>query len=224
MKAVVFDSGTLINLSLNGLLYILEGMKKQFKGKFLITEQVKYEVVDRPMGISKFELGALRVKALLDSGVLEMPESVGISSKIISSRANEFMDAANHVLEFKGKPVNIVSIGEMSCLALSSELTAKGIENIISIDERTTRILCEEPRNLERIMSAKLHQRLKTEISKLKMFSNFRFIRTSEFVYAAFKLGLISLEDKRALEALLYAAKFKGSSISFEEVEQLKRM
>ena len=132
MKAVVFDSGTLINLSLNGLLYVLEGLKKNFKGKLLITEQVKYEVIDRPMGISKFELGALRVKALLESGVLEMPESMGISSSLISSRTNEFMSVANRVLVFKGQPVNIVSAGEMSCLALSSELTAKGIDNIIS--------------------------------------------------------------------------------------------
>lgn len=224
MKAVVFDSGTLINLSLNGLLYILEGMKKEFGGKFLITEQVKYEVIDRPMGILKFELGALRVKALLDSGVLELPESVNISSKLINDRTGDYMNSANHVLEFKGQPVSIVSSGEMSCLALSAELTEKGVENIISIDERTTRVLCEEPKNLEKIMSAKLHQRLQTDLSKLKMFSNFRFIRTSEFVYVAFKKGIISIEDKKALEALLYATKFKGASISFEEVDQLKKL
>ena len=223
-RAVVFDSGTLINLSLNGLLYVLEGLKKSFKGKLLITEQVKYEVIDRPMGISKFELGALRVKALLESGVLEMPESIGISSSLISSRTNEFMTVANKVLVFKGQPVQIVSAGEMSCLALSAELTAKGVDNIISIDERTTRVLCEEPRNLERILSAKLHQRLQTDISKLKMFSNFKFIRTTELVYAAFKLGLIAIEDKKALEALLYATKFKGASISFEEIDVLKKM
>ena len=120
--------------------------------------------------------------------------------------------------------MQIVSAGEMSCLALSSELTKKGIDNIISIDERTTRVLCEEPRNLERILSAKLHQRLQTDISKLKMFSNFKFIRTTELVYAAFKLGLIAIDDKKALEALLYATKFKGSSISFEEIDVLKKM
>lgn len=224
MKALIFDSGTLINLSLNGLLYILESMKKNFDGKFLITEAVKYEVIDRPMGIEKFELGALRVEALLDSGIIELPEAMGISSSLIKEKTKDFMSSANSALEYKGQGVKIVSEGEMSCLALSAELEKKGISTIISIDERTTRILCEEPRNLENIMSAKLHQRLQTRMSKLQLFSKFKFIRTSELVYVAYKKGLINIPGKKALEALLYATKFKGASISFEEIDQLKKL
>jgi len=75
MKAFVLDSGILINFSMNGLLYVLEELKKNFDGKFLITKQVKYETVDRPIGILKFELGALRIKDLIDKKILEFPEA-----------------------------------------------------------------------------------------------------------------------------------------------------
>ena len=58
----------------------------------------------------------------------------------------------------------------------------------------------------------------------LRTLGQFRFIRSSELVYVAYKKGFIKLNDKRALEALLYATKYKGCAISWEEIEQLKRL
>jgi hypothetical protein len=40
----------------------------------------------------------------------------------------------------------------------------------------------------------------------------------------AYKKRLIEIRDKHALEALLYATKFKGCAISWEEIEQLKKL
>ena len=88
-KVLIFDSGTLINLSMNGLLYILESLKTHFKGKLIITKAVKYETVDRPIGISRFELGALQVKNLLDAGILELSSSLGIPDVLIQKRTGE---------------------------------------------------------------------------------------------------------------------------------------
>lgn len=48
MKALIFDSSSIITLALNDLLYILEPLKAKFKGEFYITEDVKREVIDRP--------------------------------------------------------------------------------------------------------------------------------------------------------------------------------
>lgn len=222
-KALIFDSGALINLSMNGLLYILEPLKKNFQGKFLITKQVKYEVVDRPIGIQRFELGALIVKNLIDKGVLEMPSSLGITDELIDSGTKEFMQKSNHCLSLKGNWMEIVSDAEMSCLALSSELTKREFDCMIAIDERTTRMLFEDPKKLTEIMSNKLHQRVKIS-DKPCSEGDFSFIRSSELVYVAYKKGFIKIEGKQALEALLYATKFKGSSISFEELEQLKKL
>ena len=224
MKALIFDSGTLINLSMNGLLDLLATMKKEFNGKFIITKEVKYEVVDRPIGVYRFELGAMRVQKLIDDGVLEMPSSLSLSEENIKKETQKLMDIANRSVDVGGKWVRIVSEAEISCLAVSSELSEKKIENLIAIDERTTRILSENPSNLERMMSEKMHHRVHVVIDNLKPFSKFKFIRSSEIVYVAYKKGLIDLKGKRVLEALLYATKFKGAAISFEEINELKKL
>ncbi|MBI2451511.1 hypothetical protein HYV50_00360 [Candidatus Pacearchaeota archaeon] len=223
-KALVFDSGTLINLSMNGLLYILEELKKISNVKFLITKEVKYETVDRPIGIPRFELGALRVQNLIDSKIIEMPESLNISEEKIENTTKELMNITNHSIKAIGRWINIVSNAEMSCLALSIELTSKGIENIIAIDERTTRILAEKPENLEEIMSTKLHTKIALFKKNLSMFSQFKFVRSTELVYVAFKKGVLKVQGNKALEAALYATKYKGSSVSFEEIDVLKKL
>jgi len=155
MRALILDSGTLINLSMNGLLYVLEDLKKILGGKFLITRAVKREVIDRPLTVQRFELGALRIKNLLDEGILEMSSSLGIPEDKINHLTKELMDLANHYIQVKGNWVHLVSEAEISCLALSDELTKLGIDNLIAIDERTTRVLCENPVGLEKIMEGK---------------------------------------------------------------------
>ena len=78
-RAIIFDSGALISFSMNGITMILKELKDVFNGKFLITPEVKKEVIDVPLKIKKFELEALKIKEMLDDGVLEMPFSLGIS-------------------------------------------------------------------------------------------------------------------------------------------------
>lgn len=224
MKALIFDSGTLINLSMNGLLYILEKLKLNFKGKFFITDQVKYEVIDRPIGIQRYELGALSIKNLLDTGILELPNKSNMSESLLKKETLEMMDIANHYIQANGQWIKLVSEAEISCLALSDQLTKQNIENLIAIDERTTRMLAEKPENLQQLMSNKLHQRVDVIAKNFKIFSKFRFIRSSEIVYAAYKKSLVSIKGPKVLEALLYATKFKGAAISFDEINMLKKL
>jgi hypothetical protein len=223
MKAVILDSGTLINLSMNGLLYIIEKLKTP-NIKFLITHQVKHETVDRPASIPRFQLGALRIQTLLDNKTLELPKSINISNDEIKAKAQEFMQIANTSVKAQGRFIKIVSDAEMSCLALSFLLTKKKIENIISVDERTTRILSEKPENLERLMSKKLHQRVSIVKENFSMFQDFKFLRSTELVYVAHKKGLLKVKGPKALEAGLYATKYKGSSVSHEEINVLKKL
>ena len=217
-KALIFDSGTLINLSMNGLLYILEELKKTFDGQFLITEEVRYEVLDKPLKVQRFELEALRVKRLVDSKVLEF-YPINLDKK-----TSELMRAANHSVRSDRKWIKIVSEAEISCLALSSELSKKKIENLIAVDERTTRILSEKPQNLKKIMTKRLRKRVDIELKNLEAFKKYRFIRSSELAYVAHKKGLLRVKGPLALEAVLYATKFKGSAISWDEIKELKRL
>ncbi|MBI3334532.1 hypothetical protein HYZ97_03530 [Candidatus Pacearchaeota archaeon] len=223
-KALIFDSGTLINLSMNGLLYILPALKQRLKGVFLITEAVKREIIDRPMHVLRFELGALRLQQLLDSRILEMPASLGIQEQTLQEETNLLLDKANHYLQVDGRWITIVSEAEISCLALSDECARLNIENLIAIDERTTRLLAEKPENLEQLMSKRLNQHVKLIAQDYSIFAKYRFIRSSELVYVAYKKNLLQLQGKKALEAALYATKFHGAAISFEEIEQLKKL
>ncbi len=223
-KVLILDSGTLINLSMNGLLYILEELKKTTSVRLAITKAVKYETIDRPAGIPRFELGALEINNLLISNILELPQSFNIEEKQLNTRTNILLEEANHALQSYDTAITIVSTAEMSCLALSSLLEKEGFETLIAIDERTTRTLCEKPENLEQIMSSKLHREITLNKKNLTEFKNYRFIRSTELVYIAYKKGLLRIKDPKALEAALYATKFKGAAVSFEEINILKKL
>ena len=222
-KVLILDAGPLINLSMNGLLEIFEKIKSQ-NIAIAITSHVYQEVVNRPLNIPRFELGALKIKELIDKKIIQFPEEIGINSQELEQETQRLLRIANSTIRTENMDIEVVSVAETSCLALSTLLTNKKIENIIAIDERTTRVLFEKPENLKELMSNKLHRKISLNLNEIKNMNKFRFIRSSELFYIAYKKGFIQLNDKRALEALLYAAKYKGCSISWEEIEQLKRL
>ena len=202
---------------------LLEQMKKISQIKFIITAEVKREIYDHPVTIKQFELGALRMRDLIDRGVLETPESLGVSSELITQKTLELTDKANHSLQADGQWVPLVSEAEISCFALVNILKDKKIESMIAVDERTARMLSEKPESLAKLMAQKLHKDVKL-IVRLKEMQDAKCARSSELLYVAYKRGLFPVKDPRTLEALLYASKFKGSSISWDEIEQLKRI
>ncbi len=221
-KAIIFDSGSLINFSMNGVLYIIEKLKKEFGGKFLITSDVEYETIKHPLKIKKYELGGLKIQELLNKKIIEMPESLHINSSEIKHKTKEILRKANHIF-FSKRPIHLIDRGEASCLILSEILQNKNIENLIVIDERTTRMLCESPENLHKLMEKKLHTKIKTKKEHYSYFKKFKIIRSSELAYIAYKKNLINLGNGSLLDALLYAIKYKGCSISKQEIEQIKK-
>jgi len=223
-KAIIFDAGTLISFSMNGLFAELEKLKKIFNGKFLITENVKSEVIDKPIKIRRFELEGLRIRELLNKKVLELPDSVGVLNEEISKKTNEFLDNANSTFSSKEKPVHIIDSGEASCLALSRILTEKKIIHVVAVDERTTRMIGEKPENLQKLLEKKLHIKIKPNEENFKFFKGFRFIRSAELVYVIYKKGIMKLDGESTLDALLWAVKFKGCSITEDEIKEIERM
>ena len=227
MKALIFDSSTIITLAMNGLLDILEKLKKQFRGKFILTRYVEYETITRPMNTKKFELNALNIKNLLDKKILEMPDSLGITDDKIKAEMKQILNVVNATFSSHEKFMHIIDEGEASCIALSILASKKGIENAVAVDERTLRMLYEKPENLHKLLEKKLHTNIKANRQNFSFFKNLniKLIRSAEIVYVAYKKGLIDLKNHGSvLDALLYAAKFKGCSISQEEIEEIKRM
>jgi len=223
-KAIIFDSGTLINFTMNGLEDDLRDLKGIFHGNFLITEAVKNETIRTPMNIKKFELGALKIQALLKDRTIELPSSLRIKDNFIQGKTKEILDLANNTFFADARPIHLIDKGEASSLVLSEILNKKGIKNVIAIDERTTRMLCEKPENLGKLLEKKIHTNIQIKKENLNYFSRFKIIRSSELVFIAYKKGLIDLKEDNVLDALLYAIKYRGCSISKQEIEEMKKL
>jgi len=223
-KAILFDASTLITFAMNGLIPELRELKKVFKGKFIITQEVKHEIIDKPIAIKRFELEALKLKALLDEKILEMPSSLGVGDGIISSKTKEFMTSANNLFFGRGQMIHLIDSGEASCLALGRLLDEKKIQNVLAVDERTTRMLVEKPQNLGKLLQKKLHTKVEHKGGDFKMFKGFKIIRSAELVYIVHKKNLARLKGNMVLDALLWAVKFKGCSITGDEINEIKRI
>lgn len=209
---------------MNGMLEELENLKENFDGKFLITKEVKYEIIDRPVKTKRFELEALNLKKFLEDKILEMPESFGVRSEDVSVQTQKHMETANQMFEAKGSKIKIIDLGETSCLALSRILTQKGIDNVIAADERTIRVLSEKPENLKNLLQKKLKTKVYANPKHHKEFADFKFIRSTELVYVIYKKGLTNLKGPNVLDAMLYAMKFKGCAISENEIKEIKKL
>ena len=224
-KVLIFDASSLISFAMNGLLNELRALKKIFPGKFLIPEEVKSEIIDKPMTIKRFELEALNLNELINEKVLELPQSMGIDNEEISKETENLLEIANSTFSEQGKkPIHLIDLGETACLVLSKILREKGILNTLVIDERTTRMLCEKPDNLKKLLQKKLHTGIQIKKENLSHFKGFRIVRSTELIFIAYKKDLIKIKDKKILDALLYALKYKGCAISTEEIEKIKRI
>lgn len=225
-KAIIFDASTLISLGMNGFFREIEKLKNSFNGYFFITSYVKYEIIDRPINVKRFELEAMRMNKLLNQGILQMPFVIGIKDDLIQEKTRKLLDIANKIFRANGKEIHILDEAEVSCIVLSEILSEKGIKNVVAVDERTLRLLVEKPEELKNVLKKKLHTKIISNSSDYKFFKGFNLIRSSELVYILYKNQLIDLNghSEKALDALLYAVKFKGCAISDDEIKEIKKI
>ena len=225
MKYLIFDAGPLINFSMNGLLDSFEKLKQTFKGEFLITKEVKKEIIDHPKTVKRFELGAIRLEQLYNKGVFKLADINQEEVDELRRLRDNFLQKANSMFKTKKRDVHLLDKGECAALALSTILKRKNNEDVpLVIDERTTRILCENPENLKKLMEKKLHTSIKANTSSYDLFKGFKIIRSTELAYMIHKKDLFKLDHPKAFEAIVYGLKFKGCSISEKEVQALSRM
>ena len=216
-KALIFDSSSIITLAMNGLLPILPKLKESFHGKFFITPNVRQETVDNPLNIRRFELEALNILDLIEKGVLEV-----INPKGLDSETEKIKALVNSSFTAHGEKMKIMHSGECSCLALASLL--KDYKSLLVIDERTARMLLENPENLRKLFESKLHTEVTMTLKN--NFKNMSIVRSSELALVAFKKGLIKLPSSKqgVTEALLYASKYNGCSISQDEIQEARKL
>lgn len=222
MKFAILDAGPIISLTLNGILHTLEILKKKFpEVVFILTPQVKKEIIDKPSTIKKYELEAVKVQTLITTKTIVMSTEF-VPNNQLEKETQRILNISNSTIRADKENIQIVQIGEASCLAFSNLCNC---ESVIVIDERVTRLLTESPQNLKAIMERKLHMPISINQKNLKEFKDFRYIRSAELVYIAYKNGLYDYKkDKTLLDALLYSLKYSGTSISSKEIDEMKNL
>ncbi len=227
-KPLVFDTGPIISLTLNNILWVLESLHEKSGVEFLITPAVYYELIERPLSTKKYKFEALQILPLITRGILKKTGTPELASK-----ADELLETANHTYRACGNWIKIVHKGEMESIACAILM---GSDTLV-IDERTTRVLIESPRLLEKQLSKKLHtgvevnqenlEKLKIELKDLKV------IRSFELATIAYELGLLNIfaqkeeesivpDIRRAvLEGVLWGVKLSGCSVRREEIYEV---
>jgi len=218
MTQIVVDSSSLITLSGNCFIKLLKHLTEQEKISFLMPESVYYESVQKPIKIKRFELNAVRIRDIVEEGYLKLIRT----TPNIKKTMEELSTVSANIYNVKGKNFRLIDLGEAETLALMKEINSE----LLLIDERTTRMLIEEPQNVLEFLQRRHRCNVEFDNDSIQKFSNLfgkiKIIRSTELIALSYENGCFAKEmhrTKQALEAALYAAKFAGCAVSFEEIK-----
>jgi len=233
MKDIVFDTGPIISIVTNNLLWVLEELKKRYDGEFYISPSVKKEVIDKPLQGKRFKLEALQLRAFISQGTIKAYQPKNI--KQLNLNTVKLLNLANNMFMCRGVNVKVVHMPEMEALALAKMI---GAEAFI-VDERNLRVLIEEPGRLAKLLSRKLHSSVKInkkfEKDFLKEVKDIKIIRSVELMAAAYDFGILdkyvvkgknkNIDVKKILlEGILWGLKLRGCAISRDEIDEIKKL
>ncbi len=226
VKTLIFDSGPVINFALNNLLWLFEPLKKKFKGKFYVTPKVKEELIKNPLQTKKFKFEALQILQLFDKKILED------YNKQNSDTQQKLFNLFNSIYVANGENLEVVHSAEVEAISTAIILGA----DAVVIDERTTRLMLEEPKLMARIFERKLHTKVKINHNNLKlllsMTKSIRMIRSMELVVYAYEQGLlnkylsssISKSKETLLDAIIWGLKLHGCSIAMKDMKEIVKI
>ena len=220
-----FDAGPIISLVMSRLDWLLPLLKEKFGGHFYITPAVKKELVDRPIGIKRFEFEALQVMKHIREGTLEIYEDVS------ESRAKQLQVVANSAFKIKGKRMELIQSGEMESVVAAMKTGS----NTVVMDERTLRLFIEDNKQMEKLLEIRFKNPVETNLQKRDLFSEqlkgIKIIRSIELVAVAYKMGLLDAYlpkikggKEKLLDSVLWATKFNGCAVTAQEIDEIKEL
>lgn len=218
-NSILCDASSLISLTDAGLIGAMIMTRQRMRDGLYITPTVENEAINGPMKSEEYMFSAVRLKRALLEGVFRIVyPSAGTTSRIL--------ELSNSIFSVGGRPLRLVHSGEAEMLAAAID---NGIPNIL-MDERTTRTLLEAPNELRRHLTNEFRTSVSIDNAALAELSSLTaglaIIRSAEIVAIAYEKGYFRKFkglEKKAFEAALYAIKFKGCSIGFEEINELLR-
>jgi len=214
---IVADSSSMISLALN----CMSGVLGDLGVKVTVTPAVYDEIVSRPSESRRYALEALRINKLFNDGVLsKVAADKGVTDRILS--------LSNSVFEVKGKPLTIIHLGEAEALSLIKTLGA----DALLIDERTTRLLIEDPQGLRGFLSERANASVRMNERRFRELSAYiprvPVLRSTEIAALAYEAGILpkmlNASGKHVLDASLSALKFSGCAITWEEIDEYLRI
>ena len=218
-KYVLCDASSLISFTSSCLDEMLKFFHTSFDVKFFIPQSVEYETVTHPLSLkTKIHcFSALRIQRMINDGILE------VVSENLEKETERLMTLGNNVFYARGRPLVLFHKGETEMLALAHQLQ---IDSLL-MDERTTRILVEDPESLRGHLQTEFKTNILINRKHLSQFisrlGHLDVIRSTELIYLAYKNGFFSKYGKierEAAEAALYKLKYSGCAISFKELEK----
>jgi len=223
-KTIVLDAGPVISLTTSNLLYLLDIFSKKYGIQFLITPFVKNELVDEPLTTKRFELEAI----LVMNEISKRNISVVSQSKELSKKTDDLLNIANSIILVNNEPISVVHSAEVEVI---SYCLLNDVE-LVCVDERSMRLLVENPELLAKIIGNRLHKPTSVNKEKAAQFrkltGNLKMIRSSELVIKAMQKNLIKLnveiESHEILKAMLWSLKLHGCAISEKEINNIIKL
>jgi predicted nucleic acid-binding protein len=227
MSIIVFDTGPVISLTTNNLLWMLRALNSRYDGKFIVPLKVKKELIDIPLMTKRYKFEALQVMKEIREGTLHV-----YTDKNVEKKTLELLNLANNCFKGRGNWIKIVQYGEMEALAIALLLKA----DALVVDERNTRKLVEDPLKIVKLMRQKIGTKItihKENLKKLKRAVNgVKILRSVELVMRAYELGMLDnympnktkvVKDpkKTLLNSLLWGLKIRGCAISHKELDRI---
>ena len=224
-RSIIFDAGPIISLTTNNLLWILEPLKKAFGGSFFITPSVKRELVDVPLLNKRYKFEALQVLRFIEQGILQV-----LDYKTFAQEGQKLSSLANKSFSARGRNLRLFQTAEMDVIAAAIMYEAESVV----IDERTTRMMIEQPRDLKKVVEHRLHTKVKLDRGNSNDFrkktKKVKLLRSTELVMMAYELGLldeyvgkIPEARKELLQSVLWGLKIRGCSVTQEEIDEAVR-
>jgi hypothetical protein len=172
------------------------------------------------MLMRNYALHAIRLKRAISEGMVDVvcPKD--------GKRAEEVRFSANNLFYADGTPIKLLHAGESDVISLALEI---GVDNLL-MDERTARMLVEDPESLRGHLEHELGRQVTVNEENMSAFSRatkrLRFFRSSELLLLAYEKGYFADYgnlELDAVEASLYKLKYAGCAIGFGEIGRYVR-
>lgn len=222
MPVIVVDSSSIISCSMNCVSWIFDELKE--KGfQFVVPKAVEKEVIYSGLETQKFKFESIRVMRHF------ITKSFTVVEDHYSGMTSTLLNYANSSFRVKNQNLKILQEADAEVAALAKQINA----DAILTDERTLRLLIESPDSLQGLMQHRLHTDVQVNKNSVHEFQrqvgNIPVFRSADLAAYAASAGIFDemiettkIYDKNSrkdvIEGVLFALRFSGCGISFEEI------